>query len=362
MKKILASLLIVAALAGAYSVRVVQAGITCTLPFQLQNNTTADATQVMANYNALVTCFTNAAAAGVNNDITALIGLTTPLAPASGGSASYIGTGGGIAASQSVASLSPTGFILATGRTVTFKPAATNTNTVTLDVNGSGAKPVWRNTQFGPGPAIGGELYQDNLVTVQYDGTNWVVLNRIDQVGAVVPFAGPGVPPGYVLAQGGNLNRITYAPLFLALGTTYGVGDGLTTFGMPDLRGRAVAGTDAASGRNTNCGGGTLAATCGVQLVAISKAMIDNFALDLSVLGVSISDPGHQHGIPQGTAAVGAPSNLFHGAVTQTTTQLTDVAATGIGASLIGSAFTGGGGAGLQPFSPTAIVQMLIKL
>lgn len=58
---------------------IASAGVPCTLPFNLQNNTIADATQVMANYNALVTCLGNAAAAGANSDITALFGLTTPL-------------------------------------------------------------------------------------------------------------------------------------------------------------------------------------------------------------------------------------------------------------------------------------------
>lgn len=48
------------------------AGVPCTLPFNLQNNTVADATQVMANYNAIVTCLGSAAAAGVNSDITNL--------------------------------------------------------------------------------------------------------------------------------------------------------------------------------------------------------------------------------------------------------------------------------------------------
>mgnify|MGYP001599386539 FL=1 len=63
-------------------------GLVVTLPFTLTNGTTADASQVMANYNALVTAFTLAAEAGVNSSITALTGLTTPIPPASGGSCS----------------------------------------------------------------------------------------------------------------------------------------------------------------------------------------------------------------------------------------------------------------------------------
>src|SRR5260370_40344684 len=79
------------------------ANVPCTLPFNLQNNTTADATQVMANYNALITCLTNAAAAGSNSDITALLGLLTPIAPNRGGTNVFIGgTSLGSAANQVV--------------------------------------------------------------------------------------------------------------------------------------------------------------------------------------------------------------------------------------------------------------------
>lgn len=48
------------------------AGVPCSLPFDLLNGTVADATQVMANYNAIITCLLSAAASGVNSDITSL--------------------------------------------------------------------------------------------------------------------------------------------------------------------------------------------------------------------------------------------------------------------------------------------------
>lgn len=363
MKKILACLAAAALLAGAYGVRIVSAGITCNLPFQLQNNTTADATQVMANYNALVTCFTNAAAAGVNNDITSLIGLTTPLSPSSGGSASYFTSvaSGGSAASQSVASLTPTGFTLAAGREVTFTPGFTNTGLVTVNVEGSGAVALWRNTTFGPGPAIGGELVVGNLATIKYDGTHWVIQGPPVRVGEIFFYAGTTVPPGYITAAGAVLNIASDPPLFAALGTTYG-GDGITTYGIPDYRGRGVAGVDGGTGRATNCGSGVLAGTCGVGSTAITQAMMTDFALNLGGVGVSITDPGHTHGIPSGTTAVGAPTGLAMQASNQTTSPQSEVAGTGISAGLTGTGFAGGGGAGLSLWTPTAIVQVLIKL
>lgn len=62
------------------------AGVTCTIPFNLVNGVTADATQVMANYNAILSCLaTGTAKSGANNDITSLSGLTTALPLPQGG-------------------------------------------------------------------------------------------------------------------------------------------------------------------------------------------------------------------------------------------------------------------------------------
>jgi len=60
--------------------------------------------------------------------------------------------------------------------------------------------------------------------------------------GTVTAFAGSTAPTGYVLCDGSAVNRTTQAALFAVIGTTYGVGDGSTTFNLPDLRGRVVAG------------------------------------------------------------------------------------------------------------------------
>jgi microcystin-dependent protein len=62
--------------------------------------------------------------------------------------------------------------------------------------------------------------------------------------GAVMPFAGASAPAGWLLCFGQTVSRSQYGELFAVLGTTYGSGDGSTTFGLPDLRGRVVAGVD----------------------------------------------------------------------------------------------------------------------
>jgi microcystin-dependent protein len=61
--------------------------------------------------------------------------------------------------------------------------------------------------------------------------------------GAVQAFAMNSAPAGWLAADGSNVNRTTYAALFSALGTTYGAGDGSTTFALPDLRGIFVRGS-----------------------------------------------------------------------------------------------------------------------
>ena len=62
--------------------------------------------------------------------------------------------------------------------------------------------------------------------------------------GGVMPFAGSTAPAGWLLCYGQAVSRSQYGELFAVLGTSYGSGDGSTTFNLPDLRGRVVAGVD----------------------------------------------------------------------------------------------------------------------
>lgn len=68
-------------------------------------------------------------------------------------------------------------------------------------------------------------------------------------VGCVIPFAGAAAPTGWLLCQGQAISRTTYAQLFSVIGTTYGSGDGKTTFNLPDMRGRVAVGSDANLGQ-----------------------------------------------------------------------------------------------------------------
>ena len=69
--------------------------------------------------------------------------------------------------------------------------------------------------------------------------------------GSVSAFAGSVAPAGWLFCRGQAISRTTYAALFTAIGTDYGVGDGSTTFNIPDLRGEFIRGFDAGRGVDT---------------------------------------------------------------------------------------------------------------
>lgn len=63
-------------------------------------------------------------------------------------------------------------------------------------------------------------------------------------IGTILPFSGSTIPNNYLLADGSAVSRTTYSELFAIIGTTYGTGDGSTTFNLPNLKGRIPVGLD----------------------------------------------------------------------------------------------------------------------
>lgn len=84
--------------------------------------------------------------------------------------------------------------------------------------------------------------------------------------GTVVDFAGSAIPTGWLECDGTAVNRTTYADLFAAIGTTWGVGDGSTTFNVPDLRRRTTVG---AGGSGTGTLGNALGNLGGAEDVTL---------------------------------------------------------------------------------------------
>lgn len=63
-------------------------------------------------------------------------------------------------------------------------------------------------------------------------------------IGVILPLSSDTIPEGYLLCDGSEISRTTYSTLFSVIGTTYGVGDGSTTFNLPNLNGRVPVGQD----------------------------------------------------------------------------------------------------------------------
>jgi len=72
--------------------------------------------------------------------------------------------------------------------------------------------------------------------------------------GGIIPYGAASAPTGFLLCEGALVSRTTYAALFAVISTTFGVGDGMTTFGLPDMRGKFPLGTSA-SGTGSTLGG-----------------------------------------------------------------------------------------------------------
>ena len=70
--------------------------------------------------------------------------------------------------------------------------------------------------------------------------------NYLPLSGTVIAFAGNSAPAGYLICNGAAVSRTTYAGLFAVIGTTYGAGDGSTTFNLPDLTGKFIQGSGTA--------------------------------------------------------------------------------------------------------------------
>ena len=68
----------------------------------------------------------------------------------------------------------------------------------------------------------------------------------VDPVGSITLFGGASAPDGWLLCDGSEISRTTYADLFDIIGTTYGIGDGSTTFNLPNLRGNIPVGLNIA--------------------------------------------------------------------------------------------------------------------
>jgi microcystin-dependent protein len=97
--------------------------------------------------------------------------------------------------------------------------------------------------------------------------------------GTILPFGGPSIPAGYLPCNGSGVSRSTYANLFLAIGTTWGSGDGSTTFNLPNLAGLFLRGVGGNAG-------------------ALGTTQTDQFGTHTH----TVNDSGHVHASPFGNS------------------------------------------------------------
>ena len=173
--------------------------------------------------------------------------------------------------------------------------------------------------------------------------------------GIITDYAGSSAPSGWLLCYGQAVSRSTYAALFTAISTTYGIGDGATTFNLPDCRGRVKAGKDDMGGSSANrltdqsggLDGDILGDTGGSETHVITESQLPSHLHTI---------PNHGHSIPTVTEdSPGADSGFDY------TTQGTDIPNSTT--STDGGTNTGSTGSGTahNNIQPTIIFNTIIK-
>ena len=246
------------------------AGVSCSVPFNLTNGVTADASQVMANYNAILSCLANStAASGANTDITSLSALSTPISPTQGGTNVYNGGTGtvvntGSTSAVTVAATIPSAFALVPGYKVVFQANGANVGATTLAVAGTTSSNFYRQTPGGLAPMAGGEFVAAQMVEAIWDGTEYQMtsvqaLNK--SPGEVFDYAGGSCPAGSLEATGSSLiSQTAYPTLYALIGTIWGAEAG-GNFTIPDLRGRTTFSRDSGGSGRITAGGGNFDGT-----------------------------------------------------------------------------------------------------
>jgi len=191
------------------------------------------------------------------------------------------------------------------GLPIFFKAHVANTGAATLNVNGLGAIAMRKKATEA---LVAGDIIAGQILIAQYDGTYFQIIAGLKPdsstpIGAEV-FWPVGTPPtGWAEEKGQAISRTTYADLFAVIGTSYGAGDGSTTFNLPDARGRFLrvwnhgANVDPDSASRTDRGDGTVGNNVGTNQADEFKSHQHKITGDLPVGGSSGRVLGAAHGV-----------------------------------------------------------------
>jgi microcystin-dependent protein len=249
------------------------------------------------------------------------------------------------------------------GQMIAFVPHTTSAGSagsqITLNVDGLGAKPIRLapSVEIPSGTLVQGTPYvatynnSDGAFYLQGFGTNPYQI----PLGAMLPYTGSTAPnTAFVLPFGQAISRTTYATYFSLVSTTFGTGDGSTTFNVIDMRGRLPIGQDnmggSAASRVTTAGssidGMTIGANGGGQNVSILQGNLPNVTL-----GGSVTYAANSSGISYQPGGAGATvvSAMAAGGNTSATT-------TSVSISL------GGSGTVLNKMPPGIVVPYILRV
>lgn len=257
------------------------------------------------------------------------------------------------------------------GFTVQFTPGTTNGGATTLSVDSQTAKPLRFRTgvELPSGTLISGSLYQ---ATYRSATEEWL-LHSFDSsiyavpIGSAIDFFGSTAPnSSFVLAYGQAISRTTYATLFSLFGTTYGTGDGSTTFNIPDLRGRIIAGKDDMGGSAasrlsstsiTSGGPTTLGGTGGSDTKTLVTANLPAYTPSGTVAISTIGIKTRAGGI----ATSSDPNSVFEGNTSQTLSSPNNGPIVQPTATFTGAA-QGGTSTAFSLAQPTIIANKLLRI
>jgi len=207
------------------------------------------------------------------------------------------------------------------GAMIAFTPHATNTGTITLNVDGLGAKALRAapSVELPSGSLILGTPY---VATYNNTDSAWYLQGGLVNpynvpIAGFMPYAASTVPnSSFALPYGQAVSRSTYATLFTLIGSTFGAGDGSTTFNIPDLRGNYIAGVDGMggtpSGRLTAGFLGTtpvLGATGGAQSRTLGTSNLPSasYSLTGSLATITVNSTVSDYYRTLGAANLGVP-------------------------------------------------------